>query len=955
MDSWNHSRISRLNVQRQSTEPRATSGSSVSPDESNRRLDLTRQATEPTGSIDLPSPFNENIPKKKYSKYRKVEVLLLQWEADDLGVDLEIRELDTLLRCYYLFTTYMRKIPNADTEDYITQTIMDFRRGKGCEDLLIVYYGGHAGGKAGECTWIANTTPSSPHLNWLAVQNLLLEHTADVLLILDCCYATYAARGSSSGDNWFLGATAKESLATGVSWRSFTSAMIRELRRCAKLHKENGKPFTIQSIHGSLVLHDRDLSVTPVCTRLTDHECNATDLTPLRQPATPSRQSFPPAPLFFPPLPPSGSPLPQRPRPPLPPSTRPGRRPVGGVPFAHSTTSVSPENYLFNAVRLENLPASSSVDDVRHWLESRLGHETGISRIGPLTLSNRPSTVITFFSTSAAEKALSIRDHSFWTRERHEGATITLDTKFLGLSCLYSSTKSSDRNPTVDLVFVHGTDGHAINSFASHSQDLVREAFWPCTELPKDLEENGILPRIMTFGWDTSVWSEPHQDHQKWDIACASLRQQLKQERSDCPNRPIMFVGHGVGGLLVKQTIIDTISFSFGEGHFENPIKACFFFAVPHYPPHQTSGYSSVLAAMGFVLRQNNASSFATREALHSQNQIIGPLSDEFNSIRSQYSIHVQCFYEQRENRNMCVVPKECAMLDTNLENSHPVNASFQEMVRLDKSQENLRQVLDIMRDAICGKLYPKPAPRRNNGHKERVFPRLQKYDTVFLVDDSDSMEGPRWTTMSKVLAEIAKIAVKYDEDGVDVRFFNKYLEDKDRLNLNTSEKVMALFKRVVPDGPTPTADTLEEELGQYMRKLREGGNVKRLNVIVLTDGEPDEEAQGVEDVLVKYANQLKGFGAHPLQVGVQFVQIGDDKAATDFLRSLDDDLVEKRGIDRDVSFVVHLSDVAADICNRWWTRFYGTKTMKSGSTKRSFSVEYCDGWMTITAIIEDF
>lgn len=851
---------------------------------------LPRQSTEPVGFNGTPQQ------SRVYSKYGKVEVLFLQWEADDLGVNTEIQKLNRLLRSHYNFTTYSRYIPSDDADDYLSRVIIDFRKGKGRQDLLIVYYGGHAAGSAGECTWVANRTPNSPTLNWLGVQPLLLEHSADVLLILDCCFSTLAARRSSMGDNWFLGSTAKESLAPGVSWKSFTSAMTRELERRADVHKANGQPFTVQSIHGSVTLWDRDLDVTPVITKLTDHECEPTDLTPLCSSPSPTilrLQSSPSAPLDPPLWHPSGSHLPQRPR-------VPGRDHVQNPPVPYSIVDALRDRTF--SVRLSGLPASSTVGDIEHWLWDRLGQETIISRVAPLTTSQPRSTVVTFSSVVTARRALTIHDRYFRTQLYGEEATIRLDNDFLGLSCLYSSIKSPEGNPTVDLVFVHGTDGHAINSFASQLTNPIREALWPCTELPNVLEEAGIFPRIMTFGWPANVWLDPHQNKRKLGEAGESLLQELKRERSGCKNRPIVFVGHGVGGLSVKQAVVEVINSAFRDGDesFENPIKACFFFAVPHHSVNEKSGFASILAAMDSVVRYKKDPDFAQIGSLGSQNQAIIPLSREFDVVRTEYRIHIQCFYEAQPTSDMYVVPKESAMLDLNPESSHRVDANFRDILQLDKSGQNLRQVLDIMRDAIQKKLGPKPA-RKPGPKKENVYPRLQAYDTVFLVDDSDSMAGPRWSTTSKVLAKIAKIAVLYDKDGVDVRFFNTYLEDEERLNLNSFEKVMELFKKVTPSGPTPTADLLEDELNLYLVKLREKRNRKRLNLIVLTDGEPDD-LKAVEEVIVKYANELKELRAHSLQVGVQFVQIGGDKAASKFLRGLDDDLMKKRNLDRDVS-----------------------------------------------------
>lgn len=869
------------------------------------RGQLPRQLTAPTrwnGTSEQPNESSWHHPQRQYSKYNNVEVLLLHWEADDLGVNTEVQKLEWLWRSRYNFMTYSQQIPSEDADDYVTTQILNFRRGKGPRDLLIVYYGGHALGSANQCTWIANQEPSSPTLNWLAVQGLLLEHSVNVLLILDCCYATYAARGSSMGDNWFLGASAKESLATGVSWRSFTSAMIRELERRAQLHKEDGRPFTVHSIHGSLTLKERDLEVTPVITRLTEHECDGTDLTPLPHPPLPRVQSSPSAPLYPPSSQPLGVHLPQRPRSPLPNFSMPGRDPIDSLPVAYPITDALRDESF--SVRLRDLPASSSVSDIYHSFSDRLGQETRISRVGPLTTSQPKSAVVTFSSAAAARHALNTHDRRFRTRLSGEQTFIRLDDDFLGLSCLYSSSKSPDGSPTVDLVFIHGTDGHAINSFASHLANPTREASWLCAELPKFLEEAGIFPRIMTFGWAANVWLDPNQDNEKLGKACESLLQELKRERLDCKNRPMVFIGHGVGGLLVKQAVLDIINFSFENDHFENPIKSCFFFAVPHHSLAKEIGFAFTLAAMNSVVRHNRVPDFSQIESLRAQNQAIVPFSNEFNAVRQQYGIDIQCFYEAQTTADMYIVPKASALLDSDLKHSHPVNARFRDLMQLANSEQNLRQVLHIMRDTIQEKLSPKPALRPTL-HKENIFPRLKGYDTVFIVDDSDSMAGPLWPITADVLANIASIAVKYDGDGVDVRFMNNYLEEEKRLNLDSSEKVMKLFKKVTPGGPTPTADILWDELNQYLVKLREKRNRKRLNLIVLTDGEPDD-VQAVENVIVKCANQLKELRAHELQVGVQFVQIGADKAASEFLRSLDDDLMTKRNLDRDVRYYQH-------------------------------------------------
>lgn len=240
-------------------------------------------------------------------------------------------------------------------------------------------------------------------------------------------------------------------------------------------------------------------------------------------------------------------------------------------------------------------------------------------------------------------------------------------------------------------------------------------------------------------------------------------------------------------------------------------------------------------------------------------------------------------------------------------------------------------KMVDILRAAICEKLgislpsnleesqlppevtkYPiresKPETKSSvtsfvprPADKEKVFAQLRRYDTSFLIDDSDSMNGRRWKTAKQVLDEIVPIAVKYDKNGVDVRFFNAYVENEDRKDITSPEKVMELFKSATPpEGETPTADMLEIELNEYCHDYKINRSIKGLNLIVLTDGEPSP-GQDVERIIVKYAKKLEELEAPPLQVGIQFLQIGSDEKAASFLKTLDDDLQAKWGLDRDV------------------------------------------------------
>ncbi|QRV72370.1 von willebrand factor type A domain protein [Ceratobasidium sp. AG-Ba] len=198
------------------------------------------------------------------------------------------------------------------------------------------------------------------------------------------------------------------------------------------------------------------------------------------------------------------------------------------------------------------------------------------------------------------------------------------------------------------------------------------------------------------------------------------------------------------------------------------------------------------------------------------------------------------------------------------------------------------------------------PVPRAvTTGGQENALELLKQYDTVFLIDDSGSMAGGLWREAGRALADVARVAAQYDDDGLDIHFLNS----RESLEgVTNEEQVRQLFTRVKPQGQTPTGARLDSLLRPYIASITEAyqatgstdpavTGIKPINFIVITDGAPTDEP---EDVIVDAARKLDR-GDFPLsQLGVQFVQIGNDPEATAALEELDDDLAGKYGI-RDI------------------------------------------------------
>ncbi|CCO30059.1 hypothetical protein RSOLAG1IB_03192 [Rhizoctonia solani AG-1 IB] len=178
----------------------------------------------------------------------------------------------------------------------------------------------------------------------------------------------------------------------------------------------------------------------------------------------------------------------------------------------------------------------------------------------------------------------------------------------------------------------------------------------------------------------------------------------------------------------------------------------------------------------------------------------------------------------------------------------------------------------------------------------ENALEVLREYDIVFLVDDSGSMAGTRWNEASTALAGVARIASQYDPDGVDIYFLNSTAGGP---NMQTYEDVTKLFQVVQPWGPTPTGRRLDMLLTDYINKIdfarqTNGQYPKPVNFIIVTDGVPTDDPR---EVIIRAARRLDANNVLLSQVGIQFIQVGDDSKASRALKEMDDRLGPNHGI----------------------------------------------------------
>ncbi|KAL8903338.1 MAG: hypothetical protein Q9207_003989 [Kuettlingeria erythrocarpa] len=119
-----------------------------------------------------------------------------------------------------------------------------------------------------------------------------------------------------------------------------------------------------------------------------------------------------------------------------------------------------------------------------------------------------------------------------------------------GLTEVYTP---EDAKPTVDVVFVHGLNGDPHNTWTSEKSNV----FWPGEILPPILEEEKA--RVLVYGYDADVTSfTGGTSKDKIHNHAEQLVQVLQGNRRirKATERPIIWVTHSLGGLVVKRALI---------------------------------------------------------------------------------------------------------------------------------------------------------------------------------------------------------------------------------------------------------------------------------------------------------------------------------------------------------------------------------------------------------------
>ena len=200
----------------------------------------------------------------------------------------------------------------------------------------------------------------------------------------------------------------------------------------------------------------------------------------------------------------------------------------------------------------------------------------------------------------------------------------------------------------VDVIAVHGLQGDAIKTWEhTNGKMWLRDFLSP--ELP--------FARIMTFGYDSTVLlSKSVADIEDKAL---ELLNQLSLERTslepaDSNGRPIVFIGHSLGGILVKKSIILAHERS-DEPAYKDVLgntKGIAFLGTPHRGS-DGAWWGSIVANIVKDLSIGTSTNPRLLSDLKKDSSSLGNISSQF--VHRTKGVRIYTFYETKKTGSVVV------------------------------------------------------------------------------------------------------------------------------------------------------------------------------------------------------------------------------------------------------------------------------------------------------------
>ncbi|KAF3926119.1 Ankyrin-1 [Orbilia brochopaga] len=215
----------------------------------------------------------------------------------------------------------------------------------------------------------------------------------------------------------------------------------------------------------------------------------------------------------------------------------------------------------------------------------------------------------------------------------------TYDIVQQGIKELYSP-----ENPDVDIVAVPGLGAPPLESWKS--ADPKNEFNWLTDR--DGLAKEFPRARILLYMYQ-SAWTGSLKVRQFMSNLAMTLLYGLHDKRKDAPRRPIVFIGHSMGGLVIAKAV------SFAEsrrdlfGKMFEAIAGCVFFGTPFDGAHAAAA-AGMFAQVSEIFHLDAATSSKLLDLMKPGDEGLRDIKNDFMRLTTKMSpkIELFCFYEEK-------------------------------------------------------------------------------------------------------------------------------------------------------------------------------------------------------------------------------------------------------------------------------------------------------------------
>ncbi|KAK6342278.1 hypothetical protein TWF730_001754 [Orbilia blumenaviensis] len=215
----------------------------------------------------------------------------------------------------------------------------------------------------------------------------------------------------------------------------------------------------------------------------------------------------------------------------------------------------------------------------------------------------------------------------------------TYDIVQQGIKELHNPT-----NPDVDIVAVPGLGAPPLESWRSADPKLEFNWLIDRDGLAKEFPR----ARILLYMYQ-SAWTTPLKVRQFMSNLAMTLLYGLKEKRKDAPRRPIVFIGHSMGGIVIAKAISLAESRRDLFGKMFEAVTGCIFFGTP-FEGASVAAAASMFAQISEALNLDQATSSKLLDLMKPGDEGLRDIKNDFVRLSTKMSpkIELWCFYEER-------------------------------------------------------------------------------------------------------------------------------------------------------------------------------------------------------------------------------------------------------------------------------------------------------------------